>query len=62
MVQFEFFVPGIGVSSKSIRRGGEKSSSICPCRTLHIKAARKKPATVILANKSKMITPIAIFL
>jgi len=36
-------------SSNKMRRGGEKSSSNCPFRTLHKKAAKKSAATDILA-------------
>jgi hypothetical protein len=58
MIQFGLVDSEDGSSSKSILRGGEYWSSICPCFTLQIKAPRKSTATLILAIRRMMITLI----
>jgi hypothetical protein len=50
----------VGLSSNSILRGGEKSSSYWPFFTLQINAARNNPATVILAINKINIALIVI--
>jgi hypothetical protein len=47
---------GVGASSKSIRRGGENSSSNCLFLTLQINAPKKTRATEMLAISNRMIT------